>query len=419
VAAATVEGTGMRICVLAYSFYEIDTRILQYTRAALDRGDQIDVIALRRPGQPDFGIVDGANVYRIQERTVNEKGPFSYLQRILRFMVHAAWVLNKLNRTRKYEVVHVHSVPDFLIFAAFPAKMTGARLILDIHDILPEFYASKFGVRTDSLLFKALTFVEKISARFADWVIIANDIWKDRILSRSVPESKCTTFTNYPDPTLFQFRSRSRSDGKFVLLYPGSLNWHQGLDIAIRAFAQSQSELKNAEFHIYGEGSAKPDLIELVKTLGLRETVIFHDWSPLPEVVEAMSNADLSVVPKRASSIFGTEAASTKIMEFMTMGVPVIVSSTRVDRLYHDDSRVEFFESENIDQLASTIVRLSKDSKRREEMIQNGFKYVRANSWQNKKKDYLRLIDVLGSRTLHSGDSAPVPKKSVRESTGN
>jgi glycosyltransferase involved in cell wall biosynthesis len=405
----------MRICVLAYSFYEVDTRILQYTRALLDRGDQVDVIALKRPGHQDFEIIDGASVYRIQERTVNEKGPFAYLQRTLRFLVHSSWVLARLNRAHKYDVVHVHSVPDFLVFAAFPAKMTGARIILDIHDILPEFYSSKFGIGSKSLLFKALVFVERISARFADWVIIANDIWRERLISRSAPATKCSAFGNYPDPDVFQFRPRSRTNDKFILLYPGSLNWHQGLDVGIRAFAKALPKLLNAEFHIYGEGSAKPDLIELAKTLGLGEAVVFHEWSPLKEVVAAMSNADLSVVPKRASSTFGTEAASTKIMEFMTMGIPVIVSKTKIDSLYHDDSRVEFFESENTDQLADAIVRLSKKSIRRDELIRNGLKYVQENCWENKKQEYFRLVDMLGSRKAFSPkNKLTTPQKTLR-----
>ena len=49
-------------------------------------------------------------------------------------------------------MIHVHSVPDFLVFAALVPKLLGARIILDIHDILPEFYASKFGASKDSRL---------------------------------------------------------------------------------------------------------------------------------------------------------------------------------------------------------------------------------------------------------------------------
>ena len=73
---------GLRVCMLAYSFYESDTRILQYATALAKRGDTVDVLALRRDhDQPEFEVLNGVNVYRIQSRTVNEKGLFSYANR--------------------------------------------------------------------------------------------------------------------------------------------------------------------------------------------------------------------------------------------------------------------------------------------------------------------------------------------------
>lgn len=407
----------MRICILVYSFYEFDTRIQQYSRALLARGDEVDVIALRQLDQDAFGTVEGANVYRIQERQVNERGPLSYLVRILRFLLHSTWTLTRLNRKRKYDVVHVHSVPDFLVFAALPARLTGTRIVLDIHDILPEFYSSKFGISPNSVLFKALVFVEKISAWCADKVIVANEIWQERLISRSVPSAKTCTIRNYPDPDIFVRQARTRTDGKFILLYPGSMNWHQGLDVAIRAFGEALPKLKNAEFHIYGEGRALPELKVLVQSLGLTDSVIFHHGVTIPEVARLMSNADLAVVPKRASSLFGTEAASTKIMEFMAMGVPVVVSRTKIDSLYHDNSRVEFFESENIGQLAEVIVRLNQDAARREELIQGGLKYVQENNWTIRKLEYLKLLDDLVAPPLTARSEDPhLAKETVRRS---
>lgn len=408
----------MRMCVLAYSFYEFDTRMQQYSKALLARGDEVDVIALRRRDLPSFGIFEGANVYRIQDRTRDERGQLSYLWRILRFLLHSTWTLNRLNAKRKYDIVHVHSVPDFLVFAALPAKLLGARVVLDIHDILPEFYASKFKSRSDSLLFRTLVAVERASAWCADKVIVANELWEERLASRSVPAAKCSTVRNYPDPGIFVRQARTRTDHKFVILYPGSLNHHQGLDIAIRAFAKALPDLEPAEFHIYGEGAALPDLKSLAHTLGLTNSVIFHRGVPVREVPRLMSNADLSVVPKRASSSFGTEAASTKIMEFMSMGVPVIVSRTRIDSLYHNLSRVEFFESENVDQLAAAIVRLKQDSTRREELIRNGLKYVQEHNWATKKRDYLNLLDELAFRRQPTGaEDTKLAKESARRPT--
>src|SRR5579862_6000752 len=104
----------MKVAMLAYAFYESDTRIQQYDHALVERGDSVDVIALKKEGAADFEVLRGVNVYRVQTRKVNERGPFDYLFRILRFLVVSAFVLARKQLSEKYKVVHVHNVPDFL-----------------------------------------------------------------------------------------------------------------------------------------------------------------------------------------------------------------------------------------------------------------------------------------------------------------
>ena len=160
-----------------------------------------------------------------------------------------------------------------MVFTAWLPRLQGAKIILDIHDVLPELYASKFGVRETSLIYKLLLQVEKSSANFADHVIIANDIWRAKLLTRSVRSDKCTAILNFPDRTIFAPRGRTRTDERFIMLYPGTLNWHQGVDIAIRAFAAIKDAAPNAEFHIYGVGPAEESLRSLAESLGLNERV--------------------------------------------------------------------------------------------------------------------------------------------------
>jgi len=362
----------MRFSMLTYSFYESDTRVMQYATALAQRGDTVDVLALRRSGAPAFEVLNGVNVYRIQERTVNEKRPLRYLLRILRFLFCSAYILTRRHLKQPYQLIHVHSVPDFLVFGAGP----------------------------QSTRFKLLLMVEKISTAFADHVIIANDIWKARITARSVPEGKCTAITNYPDPDIFHPQSNKHTNGKFIIIYPGSLNAHQGLDVAVRSFAAIADQIPNAEFHIYGEGPERPALNTLSKSLGLDGRVRFHHTLPLREIAGVMASADLAVEPKRASSAFGNEAASTKIMQFMALGVPVIASRTRVHSHYFDDSVVRFFESENESDLAASILALNRDSHHRETLTANAARYIQRNNWAIKKETYLRLVDHLISRKL-------------------
>jgi glycosyltransferase involved in cell wall biosynthesis len=386
--------------MLAYSFYESDMRILRYAKTLAERGDEVDVIALRREAAPAFEVLDGVNVYRIQTRQRNERHWFDYMIRVARFMFVAAFVLSRKHLSKSYDIIHVHSVPDFLVFAALLAKASGAKIILDIHDILPEFFASKFGASKQSLKFKLLLLAEYLSVRFSNHVIIANDLWYERLVKRSAKADRCTTIVNYPDFEVFHPREQSKMvNEKFRITYPGTLNAHQGLDVAIHAVAKIKDEMPDLEFHIYGEGPAKTALIDLSTQLGLSHMVIFHEFLPCDRIAEVMALSDLSVVPKRASSAFGNEAMSTKIMEFMSLGVPVIVSRTKVDSYYHDDSRVRFFESENPLDLANAILILRRDPKLRQVLVTNASAYIQKNNWQQKKLLYLQLVEGLGSHT--------------------
>lgn len=297
-------------------------------------------------------------------------------------------------RKRRFDFIHVHSVPDFEVFAAFIPKLLGSKIILDIHDIVPEFYGSKFDKGKDSLVFKLLVLVEKLSAAFADHVIIANHIWYDTLLSRSVSADKYSVILNYPDISIFKKIPRTRNDGKFIMLYPGSLNWHQGLDVAIRAFAKIAGKFPQAEFHIYGGGNGLHDLMDLTRGLRLEKQVLFMGTCPMEEIAVAMANANAGVVPKRAVS-FGNEAFSTKIPEFMAIGVPVIASSTKVDRYYFNDSQILFFRSEDEDDLAAKMEMIIADSELRARLVKNGEAYILENNWDVRRNEYFELLRTL------------------------
>ena len=128
--------------------------------------------------------------------------------------------------------------------------------------------------------------------------------------------------------------------------------------------------------------------------LGLGDHVRFFDPLPLSQIAEVMSGADLGIVPKRANS-FGNEAYSTKIMEFMSLGVPMVVSETKIDRYYFDDSVVRFFESGNPEALANAILEVLQNPDLRQRLITNASAYAARNSWEVRSKDYLKLVDSL------------------------
>ena len=224
--------------MVAYTFYASDNRVRRYAETLARRGDEVDVIALRRRDQPSVEVINGVRVLQVQRREVNERRKLSYLRRLMLFFARAMAISTRRHLARRYDLFHIHSVPDFLVFTAWLPKLLGARIILDIHDLLPEFYASKFGTTCDSTIGRSLIAVERASTAFADHVIVANHLWQQRLCSRSIKDpGKCTTMLNFPDQAIFFRRVLEKSDHKFVMLYPGSLNCHQGVDVAVHAFA--------------------------------------------------------------------------------------------------------------------------------------------------------------------------------------
>jgi glycosyltransferase involved in cell wall biosynthesis len=393
----------LRVCMIAYSFYETDNRVMRYAETLAKRGDHVEVFALRREGSLRREVLDGVNLYRLQRREVNERGRFSYLGRIMQFMFRAMYQVSIRHLRQKYDFIHVHSVPDFLVFAAWLPRFSDTPVVLDIHDILPEFYNSKFGSRPNSFIFHFLQRVEKLSGRFAGHVIVANHIWRDRLLSRSLKPGKCTVMLNSPDRSIFKDgaarATRSASTGRISMLYPGSINWHQGLDLAIRAFGTISAQAPEVDFHIYGEGPLKQDLVNLVHELRLESRVFFNNPIALREMATVIAGADLGIVPKRSDN-FGNEAFSTKILEFMAVGVPVIVADTMVDKYYFDDSVVHFFQAGNEQDLSCRMLELIQDPERRRLQAEEASKFVNKHDWTARKHEYLDLVD--GMTASHS-----------------
>jgi glycosyltransferase involved in cell wall biosynthesis len=363
----------------------------------VERGDEVTVFSLQSSAdQPEEEMLDGCRIVRLQRRKRDEKTPSEFLGRLLRFLWLSSRKITKAQWERPFDLVHVHNVPDFLVFAAWFPKLRGAKIILDIHDIVPELFASKFRLREKAPTLWMLKLMERASAAFANHVILANHLWLQPYVARSAPEKKVTVLINYVDREIFAPRMRNRDDARKIVIFPGSLQLHQGLDIAIASFPRVVSVVPEAELHIYGDGPAKPKLVDQATKLGLNGHVKFFDFVSTKEIATIVANADIGVVPKRADS-FGNEAFSTKILEFMSLGIPVVASSTKIDRFYFNESILRFFDSGNSDALASELISLLTNLEEARQMAARASTHAAMNTWQSRKVEYLDLVDSLCS----------------------
>ena len=391
----------LNVCMLAYSFYDTDARVRRYAETLVKRGDHVDVIALNSELNKKQGheILNGVNVYRIQKRFLNETGKFDYLINLMKYLITSSYHLSKKHIRYPYDIVHVHSVPDFEVFAALLPKIFGSRIILDIHDPVPDLFAAKFGKDGNNKYIKLLALIERLSAAFADHVITVTDFWKERIAERShLDDSKISVILNLPDINTFNIKGRTKSgksNSDFTLLYPGTLNKHCGLDLVITAIGTLKEDIPSLKFQIYGQGSELHNLNKMVHDLQLNDVVYFNDYVPLEFVPQIMFEADIGIALLAGYNEYSQQALNVKLFEFLSMGLPAIATRTKSIEYYLDEGTVMLSAQNNPNDVANCIKELYFNVEKRDDLRRRGLDFISTKNSETEMKKYIEIINRL------------------------
>jgi len=389
----------MNTCTIAYAFYESDFRIRRYAESLHNQGDRTDAFSLKTEDTKSFENLNGVNVYRIQARDFDEQGgPFDYLIKMGHFFLKSSFYVLRNHLRYKYSLIIVHNVPDFFVFTAFIPKLLGAKVILDIHDILPEFFCQRFHKPLNSWQGKLLRVVEYLSVKFADFVITGNDLWRKKISDRDhKPFDRTIGFVNYPHLEYFKDIQYKVRNDQLSLIYPGHLSHHHGIDIAVRAMAIVRQTIPFAKLKIYAASwipQYRAELEKLIIEEKLEDTIEIFPPHDIHGLVEVYKTVDIGIVPKRGG-FFASEAFSSKILDFMASGIPVIASRTTIDEFYFNDTQIMFFTPESHEDLANCIIKLHGDANRKKQLSENGLKFAADNNWDIKGKVFVDIVNNL------------------------
>jgi glycosyltransferase involved in cell wall biosynthesis len=333
------------VCFVVQSVYDFDPRVRRKAEALVAAGYSVDALALR--ASPD-GQGTGKKSYslnRVNIHTVSlRKKPRFLARSFFQYLAFFLWVFVRVPLQmfgRRYALIDVNSLPDLLIFAPVLAKWMGAKLVLDMHEITPEFYMARYRIAENSWMLPLLKFLEKISFDFADHVITANEPREDLLVHRGLPRSKSTVIMNSVDEGRFSCSSPStalwsRDPQKFVMMYHGTVHYIYGLDIAIEAFALVHTEMPEAELWIVGPGKEKSRLTDLARQRGLGSKVRVHGQVPASQIPTWVSQCDIGILPIRRD-VFLDFAAPNKLSEYIVMGKSVIVSRLKAIRHYFSE----------------------------------------------------------------------------------
>ncbi|KRE32493.1 hypothetical protein ASG82_23670 [Mycobacterium sp. Soil538] len=414
----------MRVCLVRQYYVPLDTRVLREAEALVASGHEVDLVCLRDEGEPSRERRSGLRIYRLPVPRKRGGSTLWPLVEYILFFCAATLLVSVLHVRHRYAVVQANSVPDFLVFVAAIPRLLGARAVLDLHECMPEFYASKFGSGPHHPGVRLMALIERFSIRFADAAITVTDPMRDQFVARGADPEKITVVLNGADETVFDpTRYLPRApDGEFRLVCHGSIEERYGLDTVIEAVALLADELPGLRLRIYGRGTYKQELERLVADLGVGDRVWFSQgFVPIDELIQALAEADAGVVAMKQDA-FRDLTVATKMYDFITMRKPQLVSRTRSVEVYFDEVAFALFRSDDPVDLARAIREVVADPQRRVAMVDAATKQGAAHRWPPNAVRYVGVIERaagLGRRSRRTlrRSAAPVVAAAWRYAT--
>ena len=385
-----------RLCVIRQFYVPDDTRVRRELHALIDAGHSVDVICMRRPGQTARERSGRLTIHRLPMHH-RRGGIGQYLFEYLAFPLLVAAYLAWLDLRRPFDLVQVNTIPDWLVFAAIGPRLRGTPVLLDLHECMPEFYASKFDTSLGHPCVRALKLLERASIRFASSAITCTEHMREAFVSRGVPANRIGVVMNSSEEAIFdpeRFPPSVRREGRFKLVAHGTVEKRYGLDTIIRAVERLRGRIPELALEVYGAGSYSDELRRMVDDLGLRKEVTFHGYVPIDELVAAIADADAGVVAMKRDA-FRDLTHCNKMFDLITLRRPVICSRTKSVMAYFPDDCMKYFDGDDDADLARAIEELYADPDQSARLVSSASAANEPYRWPYQRQQYLSVIDGL------------------------
>lgn len=383
------------MAVVAYTEYPWDPRVRREAETLVEDGHEVYVIAVRPRSGPSPSHLGGVHLWEIPLLT-KRGSKARYLYQYGMFLVVSTVLLLRLHMRRNFNLIHVHSLPDFQVFSTLPLKLWRVPVLLDLHEAMPEVLSARFHLSTQSLLFKVASFLEMASCRYADHIVVANDGIRGAVVSRGTPTSRITTIYNTGDvpETLPPREDVCRHFGlpnALMVVHAGGVNQERDLETLIGAAKQASPGLR---LHVVIAGDGDPTYIRHLKRvsedLGMTEYVHFLGRVPREQALAIMSLSVVGVVTLESNPL--TELAwPTRIMEFTKLGKPLVVPDLRFLRSTLQDG-AQYYTPGKPKSLAQAFDRILSNSSSSERSISKAIEVCSRFGWTTERNAFLRVF---------------------------
>ncbi len=386
---------GPRVCIVRQGFFPDDPRVRKEALALLERGFSVDIICLRRKGEARRETWRGARIHRLP---VPDRGGsvLNYLFEYVLFFGLTFVVLSALHARRRFDVVQTNTLPDALIFASLVPKLTGAKLVLDLHELMPEFFVSSFRGRKAAVAGPGLRLLERLAVRLADDVLVANQAQLDVVRART-RGSRFTFVPNVPDDHLFGAtapRPERAETGEPVLIVTSTIARRYGIHVLVEALPHILAR-RPVRALVLGVGPDLPALRELAASLQVESAVEFTGWVSPELVPDYLGRATVGIVPSASSYL--DQVTPNKLFEFVALDLPVVASDTPGARAHFGDDAIQFFRTGDPKALAEAVLTVLASEERRKEMTKNAGAAFAPLRWELSKAQYTDVFVRLAS----------------------
>jgi glycosyltransferase involved in cell wall biosynthesis len=312
---------------------------------------------------------------------------FSYLQFLLRSFFVCTWLF----LTGKLDIVHVHNMPNCLVFSASIPRLFGKKVILDMHDCMPEIFSIKFK-RWAGLFFRLLCWEEAVSCAFADKIICVNHVQRDLLVKRGIDGGKLFVSMNVPDHRIFRRMEPSNrgvpSPDSLKMVYHGTIARRLGVDLVIRAIAELGEQAPGLEFHFWGGGEYLQECHDLSCRLGIENKIHFNGIVKVEELNRVLAPMELGIAPNRKSS--ATEVMlPVKMLEYVMMGIPVLAPRLMAIQYYFSEDKVGYFDPDDLESLKNAIMKVYGEEQRGRKMAERAQLFLDQYGWEKQSADFI------------------------------
>jgi glycosyltransferase involved in cell wall biosynthesis len=384
-----------RLCMVVHGPYPVgESRVAGEALAAIDAGWEVDVVAMRTPGEPADEIVDGVRIYRLPMSRRRGAGVIAAAREYFGFTFLATSRIAALMRRRRYSIVHVHNPPDFLVITALVPRMLGARVILDIHDFAAELFAMRFAERRGtSHAERVLQRVEGLATRFADAVVTVHDPYRRALEARGVPTGKITVVLNSLDERVLPAEPVSGNGQGFRVVYHGTITPHYGIELLVEAAAQVAADEPDLRVEIYGDGDALEQVRARASELMVGDRVYTSgQFLPHPEVLQRVRGAQAGVICNLPIEL-NAGALPTKLFEYALLRVPIVSADLPTIREHFSPDEVLFYEPGNADALADALRQVAADPEAAEARAEAARRRYDEYRWEKSAVRYVELLE--------------------------